>query len=70
MTRQEVKSAAVETIGYDPDTCTLEIAYRGGRTYHYRDVPYQEYLRLMNSDSYGRYINQVIVPTYTDYEEV
>jgi hypothetical protein len=70
MTWQEVKSNAVTEIGFDPETSTLGVVYQGGKRYHYYDVPYEEYLRLMNSDSYGRYINHVIVPTYTNYEEV
>jgi hypothetical protein len=70
MRRQPVESSAVVSIGYDPDLQILEIEYTGGRVYRYPGVPLEEYEALMNADSIGTYVNQVIKTKYSDYYEV
>lgn len=60
MKRQPVSSSLLETVGYDPETETLEAELENGRVYQYRDVPESTYNKLLEADSIGRYFNQYI----------
>lgn len=68
--RTSLESSSIAEITYKPDTGLLEVRYRRtGRTYDYFDVPKEIYEALMNADSKGAFLNQVIKPNY-DYARV
>jgi hypothetical protein len=55
MERQNVDSSMATSVGYDPDTSTLEITFRkNGEVWEYYDVPENVYHEMMGG-SIGRY---------------
>lgn len=58
MERIAVRSRDIAIIGYDPATLTLEIAFRNGAVYHYKDVPEEIYKNLVTVPSQGKYFEQ------------
>ena len=50
-----VVSSNIASVGYDPDTQVLHIAFNNGRTYRYAGVPSGEYDNLLNAASVGSY---------------
>jgi hypothetical protein len=67
MKRQRVSSEAIVSVGYDVDSQTLEVEFRSGYVYQYFDVPPPEFIRLVNAQSIGAYVNTRIKPRY-EYE--
>jgi predicted nuclease of predicted toxin-antitoxin system len=60
-----VESSAISSIGYDPQSQTLDIEFRAsGETYRYFEVPDTEYQGLLRADSKGVYLNSRIKPKY------
>jgi hypothetical protein len=59
-----VNSSNILTIGYDPDSATLAIAFKGGSEYEYYDVPQHEYDGFLAADSKGKYGHQNIYKKY------
>ena len=55
MNRTPVTSTDITSIGYDPQTRTLEIEFRTGAVYRYTEVPPEEHAGLMASPSKGNY---------------
>jgi hypothetical protein len=51
MEREAVSSSSVASIGYDPESLTLEVEFASGDVYQYFDVPETEYdgLRVLNT---------------------
>ena len=64
MERTEIDSSVIASAAYDDDRMVLEIKFRTGRVYHYRDVPRTVYDELLSSESAGKYFNNVIRPRY------
>lgn len=62
MHRLPVESSAVESVGYDPRTRTLEIEYAGDRVYRYFDVPPRTYELLLHAESVGAFVNRRVKP--------
>lgn len=61
MEHQKVKSSSVESIAYDPQSKELHVKYHGsGKTYAYSGVAYDQHFKLMNSQSKGKYVANVI----------
>jgi hypothetical protein len=52
-----VKSSNIASIGHDPDTKTLHVAFRNGTVYLYHDVDADKHAALMKADSVGGYLN-------------
>jgi predicted DNA-binding protein with PD1-like motif len=61
--RTPVTSSNVISIGYDPATGTLEVAYATG-VYQYAEVPPEVHLNLMAAGSKGRYLAAHVKPQY------
>ncbi len=61
---EKVTSSAVDGIGYDAESQTLGIWYKGGERYSYSGVPIEVYERLRQSDSIGAFVNELIKPLY------
>jgi hypothetical protein len=61
---EPVESSNIEAIGYHRQTQTLRIIFQGGRAYDYPMVLEQEYKKLMESESKGKFFNSRIKPMY------
>ena len=53
-----VSSTALQSVGYDEDSQTLEIKFTSGAVYQYFEVPPEVYRGLMAAESHGRYFHQ------------
>jgi hypothetical protein len=60
----QVSSSNLLAVGYDKGSRILRIAFHGGRTYDYFDVPPDVYRALIDAPSLGRYLNAVIRKRY------
>lgn len=61
--RNPVGSSNVVSIGYDPDSQTLEVEFRSG-IYQYYNVGQHIYEELMSAPSKGQFINSQIKNVY------
>jgi hypothetical protein len=64
MNRTPVTSTSVVSIGYDPNTLTLEVEFRGNSVYQYFDVPETVYQELMRAGSIGHFMHANIKDRY------
>ena len=64
MNRTPVTSSWVASVGYDPNTMTLEVELSNGSVYQYFDVPETVYQDLMSASSVGTYLSQNIKANY------
>lgn len=55
MRRQNVVSSNLRSVGFDPISGTLEIAFKRGGVYQYYGVPEEIYSGLLGAASKGRY---------------
>jgi hypothetical protein len=62
--RSSVESSAIESVGYDGRSRTLEIEYAGGGVYRYLGVPRRAYELLLRAESQGAFVNRRIKPYY------
>ena len=53
MERTPVTSSNVASVGYDPESSTLEVEYKTGRVYQFPATP-QQFQALMQAPSIGR----------------
>jgi TIR domain/KTSC domain len=53
--RIPVRSSNLASVGYDPDSCVLEIAFHSGSVYRYFDVPECLFQGLLGASSHGRF---------------
>ncbi len=60
MDHTSVRSSNLKSVGYDPDTNTLEIMFKKGgkKPYIYSNVTQEQYDKLMNARSKGQYFSQ------------
>jgi hypothetical protein len=64
MDRQSVISSNVASVGYDAATRALEVEFRNGGVYTYRDVPAEVAAGLVAADSVGGYLSRYIKGRY------
>lgn len=60
MTRTDVSSTSIASVGYDPDTETLEVEFTNGGVYQYDDVSAEQHAALLAAPSIGKYFAAVI----------
>jgi hypothetical protein len=60
MERISVQSSNLASVGYDPQSLTLEVEFRNGSAYQYFGVPEYIYEGLINAGSKGAYFDQNI----------
>jgi hypothetical protein len=60
MEREAVNSSNLVSVGYDPQSETLEVEFKKTGIYQYLNVPQFMYERLMQADSIGRFFNAEI----------
>lgn len=64
MEREPVSSSNIVSIGYEPDSETLEIEFKTSGIYQYFNVPLFIHERLMMADSHGKFFNAEIKEVY------
>ena len=60
MIRQKVHSSNIVSIGYDESTKILEIEFKQGAVYQYREVSEAIFRNLMMASSHGQYFHSFI----------
>ena len=66
MDRQNVDSTLATSVGYDPNTSTLEMEFKStGAVWQYYDVPESVFNEMMNG-SIGKYFHANIKRQYTE----
>lgn len=68
MEREAVVSSNVDSIGFEPndegDAGVVEVEFRGGRVYHYLDVPKEVWDYRTDHESIGKWVARAIKPNY------
>jgi len=64
MNRSPISSSNLVSVGYDENTRTLEVEFKGGSVYQYFDVPRTVLDELINSGSAGSYFASNIKNSY------
>jgi hypothetical protein len=64
MNRMPVSSSDVASVGYDPNTMTLEVEFKNGSVYQYFDFPETGYQELMRASSIGQFLHANIRNNY------
>lgn len=64
MERVTVSSSSLSSVGYDSDGRLLEVEFRSGAIYAYRNVPLWAYEALMTARSKGRHFDARIRDRY------
>lgn len=54
---QPVTSGHIAAVGYEPESSTLHIAYKTGKTYQHAGVPAAKFDALLAAPSVGQYVN-------------
>jgi KTSC domain-containing protein len=64
MNRQPVYSSNVTSIGYDPQSQTLEVEFQNGAVYQYYNVPSALYGAFIEAPSKGQFLHANIRNQY------
>ena len=64
MQKDLVASSNLASVGYSPDTETLEIEFLNGSVYQYYNVPQNMYDELMRAGSKGQFLHAYIKNAY------
>jgi hypothetical protein len=64
MNRKSVSSSNIRSIGYNPNSQTLEIEFHNSGVYQYFNVPESVYKALMSVSSHGSFFHQHIKNQY------
>ena len=64
MERDAVSSSNLVSVGYNPDSETLEVEFKNSGVYEYYNVPQFIYERLMQASSIGTFFNTEIKNNY------
>jgi hypothetical protein len=59
-----VNSSMLRRVRYDSKNRFLDVVFRTGEKYRYKDVPPDEYNGLMNAESHGKYMQMRIIDHY------
>ncbi len=70
MERVQVESSNLASVGYNPETTTLEIEFHSGDIYQYSGVPEDVHQGLMNAESKGKYFHRNIKNAGYPYTKV
>jgi hypothetical protein len=60
MNRVSVRSSSIQSVGYDPETRSLEVQFHSGGVYQYSGVPEAAYQTFVQAASTGSYSNEHI----------
>lgn len=64
MERYDVSSSNIRSVGYDPQSQTLEVEFLSGAVYQYYGVPENMHENLLREASKGRFLNTYIRDQY------
>ena len=64
MERYNVASSNIRSVGYDPQSQTLEVEFLSGTIYQYYGVPENMYEQMLKEQSKGRFLNTYIKNQY------
>ena len=64
MHREPVASSANSSVGYDPESETLEVEFTSGAVYEYYGVPRKVFRSLMAAPSKGQFLAKRIKDRY------
>jgi len=70
MERIPVSSSTLSSIGYDPETYTLEVEFLKGGVYQYYNVPGEIFEQFLHAGSKGTFLDQNIKKTGYAYNKV
>lgn len=59
-----VNSSMLRRVRYDPQNRFLDVVFRTGEKYRYKDVPPAEYDGLITAKSHGKYMQTHIIDRY------
>ena len=62
---KSVGSRDIALVGFDNETGILEVVFRAGGVYRYREVPESVYHGLMTASSHGTFFQQKIKNRYS-----
>lgn len=68
MNRAQVKSSFIVSIGYSKESRTLEVEFKAGRVYQYKEVPAAVYDELMAAHAAGESIGKRFPAIASCYE--
>ena len=69
MRLKPLESEMLVAAGYDQKSHSLQVVFRTGEKYRYKNVPLFVYERLISADSKGRFMHKYILNRF-DYERV
>lgn len=64
VTFKTVNSSMLRRVRYNSEERLLDVVFRTGETYRYKDVPPDEYNGLMAAASHGKYMQTNIIDRY------
>ena len=70
MNRTTIASTNLRSVGYDPDSATLEVEFLHGGVYQYFDVPASRHKELMSARSQGSYFSTFIKTGGYSYRKI
>lgn len=65
MDLRAVKSSNVEAVGYDPKECVMEVRFKGGTLYRFKDVPPESHAALIGAESIGKHFHAHVRGCFT-----
>src|SRR5215211_5427774 len=69
MLMKQLASSSILATGYDQESGTLAITFKGGATYHYEGVPQELAEGLESAESPGTYFRHAIRGQYTEAKQ-
>jgi len=66
MERQFIESSMLKSIGYEPNSSTLEIEFNSGEIWQYFDFPEALWYEFESSESKGKFFHREIKNQYNE----
>jgi hypothetical protein len=60
MNRKDIESSNIKSLGYDPETETLEVEFKSGQVYQYEGISGDLHRNMINADSVGSFFHSNI----------
>lgn len=57
MDLRPVESSNIRAVGYDPAERAMEVQFKGGNHYRYKDVPPESHAALIGAESVGKHFH-------------
>jgi len=65
--REYVESSMITSVGFDSESCTLEVEFKSnGQVWQYFDVPEPTYLEMKSAPSVGNFFHINILRKYRE----